>query len=82
MAEVKRKKGELFDALYRRFQRRIQSSGKVLQAKKIRFHKKDEKKNKRRSGALRREEMRVKFEYELKTGKLKIEPKRHGSGRR
>lgn len=41
MAEVKRKKGETFDALYRRFQRRIQSSGKILQAKKIRFLKKD-----------------------------------------
>ena len=76
MSEVKRKKGETFDALYRRFQRRIQSSGKVLQAKKIRFRKKDEKPNKRREGALRREEMRKKYEYELKTGKLKIEPKR------
>lgn len=76
MSEVKRKKGETFDALYRRFQRRIQSSGKVLQAKKIRFLKKDEKPNKRRAGALRREEMRKKYEYELKTGKLKIEPKR------
>jgi ribosomal protein S21 len=82
MAEVKRKKGEMFDALYRRFQRRIQSSGKVLQAKKVRFHRKDEKTNKRRASALRREVKRAKFEYELKTGKLKIEPKRHGRGGR
>lgn len=73
MAEVKRKKGETFDALYRRFQRRIQSSGKVLQAKKIRFLKKDENPNKRRSSALRREEMRSKYQYELRTGKLKPE---------
>ena len=71
MAEVKRKKGETFDALYRRFQRRIQSSGKILQAKKIRFLKKDENPNKRRSSALRREEKRSKYQYELKTGKLK-----------
>jgi ribosomal protein S21 len=78
MAEVKRKKGETFDALFRRFQRRIQSSGKVLQAKKIRFHKKDEKPNKRREGALRREEMRAKYTYELKTGKLKPDPKKRG----
>jgi ribosomal protein S21 len=78
MAEVKRKKGETFDALFRRFQRRIQSSGKVLQAKKIRFHKKDENPNKRREGALRREEMRSKYAYELKTGKLKPDPKKRG----
>lgn len=76
MAEVKRKKGETFDALFRRFQRRIQSSGKVLQAKKIRFHKKDEKLTRRRAGALRREEMRAKYEYEFKTGKLKEEKKK------
>lgn len=76
MAEVKRKKGEMFDSLFRRFQRRIQSSGKILQAKKVRFHKKDEKQNKRRASALRREEMRTKYEYELKTGKLKPEKKR------
>ncbi len=76
MAEVKRKKGETFDSLFRRFQRRIQSSGKVLQAKKIRFLKKDEKLNKRRAGALRREEMRTKYDYEVKTGKLKVDPKK------
>jgi ribosomal protein S21 len=81
MAEVKRKKGETFDALFRRFQRRIQSSGKVIQAKKIRFLKKDEKTNKRREGALRREEMRAKYEYELKTGKLKPDVKKKGHGR-
>lgn len=77
MTEVKRKKGETFDALYRRFQRRMQSSGKVLQTKKIRFWKKEEKPNKRRTSALRREVMREKYEYERKTGKLKVEPKKH-----
>ncbi|MBU1348862.1 hypothetical protein KJ781_02235 [Patescibacteria group bacterium] len=82
MAEVKRKKGEQFDALYRRFQRRIQSSGKILQARKIRFRKKDETSNKRHSSALRREEKRTKFEYEIRTGKRKIEPRRHSRGRR
>jgi ribosomal protein S21 len=76
MAEVKRKKGETFDALYRRFQRRVQSGGKVLQAKKIRFLKKDEKLTRRRAGALRREEKRTKYEYELKTGKLKPDTKK------
>lgn len=76
MAEVKRKKGETFDALFRRFQRRIQASGKILQAKKIRFKKKDEKPNKRRASALRREEKRTEYEYLLKTGQLKVDTKK------
>jgi ribosomal protein S21 len=82
MAEVKRKKGETFDALYRRFQKRVKSSGKVLQAKKVRFWKKDEKLTKRRAGALRREALKVKFEYELKTGKVKPEMLTNKSKRR
>ncbi len=82
MLEVKRKKGETFDALLRRFQRRMQSSGKVLQAKKIRFHKKDGSKNKRREGALRREEMRENYEYLAKTGQLKEDPKKRGPNKR
>ena len=76
MIEVKRRKNETFDALLRRFQRRVQSSGKVLQAKKIRFHKKDGSKNKRRESALYREEKREAYEYLVKTGQLKEEPKK------
>jgi ribosomal protein S21 len=73
MIEVKRRKGETFDSLLRRFQRRMQASGKILQAKKVRFHAKDPNRNKRRSSALRREEKRISYEYQLKTGKLKEE---------
>lgn len=76
MAEVKRKKGETFESLFRRFQKRIQSSGKVLQAKKVRFHHRPVNPNKRRASALRREEMRAKYEYELRTGKLQPELKK------
>jgi ribosomal protein S21 len=82
MLEVKRRKGETFDALLRRFQRRVQSSGKILQAKKVRFHKKDANRNKRRDSALRREEMRQNYEYLAKTGQLKEEPRKKGMGRR
>lgn len=78
MIDVKRRKGETFDALLRRFQRRVQSSGKILQAKKVRFWKRDPSRNKRRESALRREEMRVQYEYQLKTGQLKEEPKKYG----
>jgi ribosomal protein S21 len=78
MIEAKRRKGETFDALLRRFQRRVQSSGKILQAKKIRFWKRDPSRNKRRDGALRREEKRIQYDYQLKTGQLKEEPKKFG----
>ena len=70
MVEVKRKKGESFDALMRRFQRRYQESGRGLQMKKIRFLEDAPNKTRRRASALRREELREKFEYELKTGTL------------
>jgi ribosomal protein S21 len=78
MIEVKRRKGETFDSLLRRFQRRVQSSGKILQAKKVRFHTKDQNRTKRRDSALRREEMRKDYEYKMKTGQLKDEPKKPG----
>lgn len=78
MIEVNRRKGETFDALLRRFQRRVQSSGKILQAKKVRFWKRDPSRNKRRESALRREEMRIQYDYQMKTGQLKEEPKKYG----
>ncbi|MBI5654786.1 30S ribosomal protein S21 [Candidatus Uhrbacteria bacterium] len=74
MGEVKRRKGETFDALLRRFQRHVQTSGKLLQAKKIRFKNKPMNRNKRRTSALYREEKRQNYEYLLKTGQLKDEP--------
>ncbi len=80
MIEVKRRKSETFDSLLRRFQRRMQSSGKILQAKKIRYLKKDGSKNKRRENALLRNSKRSEYEYLLKTGQLKeeVQPKRRG----
>jgi len=76
MGEIKRRKGETFDALLRRFQRHIQGSGKLLQAKKVRFSKKKQNRNKRRESALYREEKRQSYNYLLKTGQLKEEPPR------
>ena len=76
MTEVKRRKNETFDSFLRRFQRRIQASGKPLQAKKIRFLVKEPSPNKRREGALRRDEKRKTYAYQLKTGQLKEETRR------
>ncbi len=81
MVEVKRKKGETFDALLRRFQRRFQQSGKNLEMRKRRFHDSGKNKNQRRDSALRREQMRVQYEYLAKTGQLKEEQKKRPSYR-
>jgi len=73
MAEVKRKKGETFDSLLRRFQRRIQQGGITLEVRKKRFHQKQKNKNYVHRSALRRETKREQYEYMQKTGQLKDE---------
>ena len=79
-----RKKGESFEALLRRFSRKVQDSGRILQAKKIRYHSSDKSKNLQKAAALRREYLRAKREFLIKTGQATEEdfkPKRKG-GRR
>lgn len=71
--EVKRKKGESFEAVFRRFTRRIQQSGKTLTVRANRFLAKKPSKNRKHGSALRRLEMGAKREYLLKTGKVKEE---------
>lgn len=70
MVEVKRRKSESFDALLRRFTKRVQLSGRLLEAKKHRFHKRNKNKNSLRKSALRRLEISTHREYLLKTGRL------------
>ncbi len=71
--EVKRKKGESFEAVFRRFTRRMQMSGKPLTVRAKRFRAKPPSKNRTHESALRRREMGEKREYLLKTGKVKEE---------
>ena len=71
--EIKRKKGESFEALFRRFSRRIQQSGKALEVRAHRFHAKKPKKNAVHISAVRRLEMGELREYMLKTGKIREE---------
>jgi len=68
VAEVRRKKGESFESLLRRFTKKVQQSGKLLQAKKIRYHSRLKSKNLQREGALRREYLRERREYLIRTG--------------
>lgn len=70
MSEVKRRRGENFEGFFRRFQRRIQQSGRVLQAKKVRFHGRSPSTAKKRASALHRIDKKKKLEYLAKIGKL------------
>ena len=71
MAEVKKKKGESFEGLVRRFNRRVQQSGKILQARKIRFRQEEKSYSRKKESALRREELKTKREFMIKTGRIK-----------
>lgn len=77
--EVKRKKAESFEALLRRFSKRVQESGRIIQAKKIRFRQDVKNKNAQRAGALRREYLSARREFLIKSGQATEEdflPKR------
>lgn len=73
MSEVKRKRGESFEALLRRFQGKMRQSGKILQAKKVRFYRPAANKNQRRKSALERKRRAAVRDYLIKVGKLKEE---------
>ncbi|MFH1790338.1 MAG: hypothetical protein ABH832_04710 [bacterium] len=70
MSEIKRKKNESFEAFLRRVKKRWMQSGKVLQAKKIRFFAPKESKNTRKKSALHRRQVGAKIEYLKKIGKM------------
>jgi ribosomal protein S21 len=67
---TKRRKGESFESLYRRFSRRMQQSGTTLEAKKNRFHADEPNKTRQKKSALRRLAVRIKREYLIRVGQL------------
>lgn len=79
MLKVNRRRNESFEALFRRFNRRVQLSGRLLDARKIRFFAKDPNKTSRKASALRRLEVSAKREYLLKTGQLVEEENQKGA---
>ncbi|MBI4256453.1 30S ribosomal protein S21 [Candidatus Uhrbacteria bacterium] len=70
MVNVKRKKGESFESLYRRFSRRVQQSGSMIQMKRTRFHADTPNKTKVKKSALRRLVARTRREYLIRVGQL------------
>lgn len=81
--EVKRKKGETFDALLRRFQGRFRQSGLGQEARREgrRYYSGGKNKNQRRFSALRREQKKAQYTYLAKTGQLKEDPKKRAPKR-
>lgn len=75
MADVKRRKAESFESLLRRFNKRLQMSGQMLEVKKRRHFVRKPNRNLRRSSALRRLEMGTKRAYLEKVGLLVEEPR-------
>lgn len=70
LVEVKKKDGESFESLLRRFNRKIQQSGVLVRARKTRFHTPVKSKNLQRESALRRAAAREKREELKRQGKL------------
>jgi ribosomal protein S21 len=77
MTEVKRKKGESFEGLLRRFNTRVQKSGRIIQAKKVRFLAQKENKTRKKAAALQRLKIKTKIDYLLRSGKVKEEELRN-----
>lgn len=72
MVEVKRKEGESFESLLRRFNRKIQQSGVLVRARRIRFFEPTKSRNLVREDALRRAQNKEKREELKKLGKLPV----------
>lgn len=70
LVEVKKKDGESFESLLRRFNRKIQQSGVLIRARRIRFYEPPKSRNLQRVSALRRAAAREKREELKRLGKL------------
>jgi len=68
--EVKKKDNESFESLIRRFTKKTIQSGKILQAKKVRFYHKPEGELAQKRRAIRKNQINKKREYLRKIGKL------------
>ena len=77
MFEVKKKEHESLDSLLRRFHRKVQQSGVLVQAKKVRFYERPKSKQRRRDEAIRRTELRKERDVLKKLGKLEERTREH-----
>ncbi len=73
MSEVKRKKNESFEAFLRRTKQQWRNSGKILQARKVRYFVPTKSKNVDKNRAVKIAKKVSKFNYLKKTGKLPVD---------
>ncbi len=73
MVEFKRKKGESFESFLRRFNKKLQQSRYLREARERQFRRRKLSRNLRRKITLTLKQMREKREYLRKIGKLKDE---------
>ncbi len=76
MVEIRKKKGESFEAMYRRFSKRMMQSKKILEAKGRKFLQPKKNKNAQKESALVGLQFKKEKEYQRKIGKLVDEPRR------
>lgn len=70
MIEVKKKDRETSESLIRRFSRRVQQSGVLVQARKTRFRNEEKSKREIRQGAMYKEKVRKIADKLKKMGKF------------
>jgi 23S rRNA U2552 (ribose-2'-O)-methylase RlmE/FtsJ len=68
--EILKQERETSQSLVRRFQKRIQQSGLLLRARKIRFRQRRKSEQMKKRAALRREELKKEYEKLKKLGKI------------
>jgi len=70
MVEVRKRDNESTDSLLRRFSRKVQQSGVLLQARKIRFHMRKKGRRKMREDAIRKAGIAAERERLIKLGEI------------
>ncbi len=73
MSEVRKRKNESFESLFRRAKKQWQSSGKIIQAKKIQYFEEVKSKNFRKKSRVKRLHSLAKTAYLQKIGRLPVE---------
>lgn len=68
--EIKKQTRETSQSLVRRFAKAVQKSGILVRARKVRFRERSKSKQMKKRSALRREELRQKYERLKKLGEI------------
>ena len=70
MVEVRKRDNESTDSLLRRFSRKVQQSGVLLQARKIRFHTRKKGRRKMKEDAIRKAGLQAERDRLIKLGEI------------